>query len=271
MKNTQRIPILLASIFLSLTAFSQREIEEVAVPLSNPNKPGTLIVDIKKGHINVSSYEGEVVLVQIKPFQKEEEKKSAPAGLKRIPNQSMDVDIQEADNKVIVETGNWNKRIDFFIQVPKKFDLILETYNSGVINVDNIEGEINAESYNGPIFLKRIAGSASASTYNGEIEVHFVRVNGNTPMAFSTYNGDIKGMFPENLRATAKIKSQRGEILTDFDMEVQKAQPNVDNRNNEGGVYKIEIDNWVIGQINGGGPEFLFKNYNGDVIIQKEK
>ena len=271
MKHRIFIPIWLAVMFISLNTFAQRSIEEIAVPLTNPNKPGKLKVDIKTGHITVTGYDGDVVLVQIHPYGKKDKSSKDSKGLTRIPNQSMDVDIREVDNFVDIQTSNWNKRIDFVIQVPRKFALHLKTFNSGKINVDNVEGEVDANNYNGPIYLKNISGLASATTYNGEIEVHFNRIDADKPMAFSTYNGHIETRFPEGIRATTKIKTQQGEILTDFDMEIEKAAPIVDNRENEGGVYKLKIDNWVIGKINGGGPEFLFKNYNGDIVIRKEE
>ena len=36
------------------------------------------------------------------------------------------------------------------------------------------------------------------------------------------------------------------------------------------GVYKISVEEWVIGDINGGGPEMTFKSFNGVILIRKK-
>ena len=38
--------------------------------------------------------------------------------------------------------------------------------------------------------------------------------------------------------------------------------------NSRGNAYNVKVEKWITGSINGGGPEILFKNFNGDVIIR---
>jgi hypothetical protein len=54
-----------------------------------------------------------------------------------------------------------------------------------------------------------------------------------------------------------------------FDMNVTKNGP-IQKKEAKGGVYKVVVDEWVKGDVNGGGPEFTLKNYNGDIIIRKK-
>ena len=35
-------------------------------------------------------------------------------------------------------------------------------------------------------------------------------------------------------------------------------------------VYKVIVDEWKRGDINGGGPELTIKNYNGDIFIRRK-
>ena len=52
-------------------------------------------------------------------------------------------------------------------------------------------------------------------------------------------------------------------------MTMKKSTPK-EEKNSEEGVYKISIEEWVYGDINGGGPEITFKNFQGDIIIRKK-
>ncbi len=89
-------------------------------------------------------------------------------------------------------------------------------------------------------------------------------------MAFSTLNGNIDVSFPATLKANVKLQSDHGEMFTDFDMEADKAQPKV-NRTSGQGLYRINVESWVYGKINGGGPQLMMKNMNGNIYIRKTK
>ena len=52
-------------------------------------------------------------------------------------------------------------------------------------------------------------------------------------------------------------------------LPVDKQKPVVD-KNTSGGKYKVKIEQWVNGSINRGGPEMLFKTFNGDIIIRSK-
>ncbi len=69
-----------------------------------------------------------------------------------------------------------------------------------------------------------------------------------------------------NAKATTKLRSERGEIYTDFDMALERSKTNVKK---ESGEYEVSINSWVYGKINGGGPEFTFKNMHGSIIVRK--
>lgn len=67
--------------------------------------------------------------------------------------------------------------------MPMGFDLNVSTYNSGDILIENIQGELEVESYNGKIKANQISGSMVASTYNGPITVTFDKVKEGAPMS----------------------------------------------------------------------------------------
>ena len=87
-------------------------------------------------------------------------------------------------------------------------------------------------------------------------------------MSFSTFNGDVDVSFPSNLSATLHINSGRGELLTDFDVQVQE-QPAVVERGGENGRYQVRLERETRAVVGRGGPDIYFKTFNGDVTIRK--
>jgi DUF4097 and DUF4098 domain-containing protein YvlB len=138
--------------------------------------------------------------------------------------------------------------------------------------IENIAGEIEANNYNGKITLTGISGSVVAHTYNGEVTVSFTQIDPDKPMSFSTWNGDVDVTFPAMVKADVKMKSERGEVYSDFDIQVkQTPQKVVEDEREEGGGFRISFEKAIYGSINGGGPEYQFKTYHGDIFIRKAK
>ncbi|MDN5203554.1 DUF4097 family beta strand repeat-containing protein [Fulvivirgaceae bacterium BMA10] len=264
-----KIGIMFLVFLMGSAAYAQKE-GKLEIPLSDPGQRGKLSADIHIGSIKIIGYEGRNVVVNYKSRQGKVKK--APAekdGLKRISGSSFDLEASEEDNYVVVESDSWTQGVDLTIQVPKNFDINVSTYNNGEVHVTDVVGEVNAENYNGKITLEKISGSVTADTYNGDIKVTFDKITADTPMAFNTYNGDVDLTLPSSTKAEFKMKTQRGDIFSGFDLQMKNDQPAINNREKSGKQYKVVINNWVRGVINGGGPEFTIKNYNGDIYLRK--
>ncbi len=261
------------SYYLGSVSVAQNdETQTINVPLTNPNEVGSLKLHQVSGSISVTGYNGNSVVVKASAGSqnrhKDREKGQEKNGMFRIPNNAYNISVIEKENEVNISNHSPNQVINFDIMVPQNFSLNLHTVNNGHISIENIEGDIETNNVNGSIKINQIAGSVIASTINGKVEVKFTEVTPDVPMAFSSLNGKIDVTFPENIKATAKIRNERGEIYSDFEMSVRKSSPVVEK--NEGKDYKkYVIDKWVYGDINGGGPEFLFKNMNGNIYIRK--
>ncbi|OBY66007.1 hypothetical protein LPB301_07480 [Polaribacter reichenbachii] len=194
--------------------------------------------------------------------------KNDVSGLKRISNNSLEFNAEEYDNVVRVQSTP-NGTTDFEIEVPTNFSLKISTINKGDIYVENVNGTMDVSNINGKITLKDISGSVSADALNKDITVNFIKVTPNVAMAFSSLNGDIDITFPKTIKADIKVKSDRGEIYTDFDLKAKPSQAKITKGDkSKGNAYNVKVEKWIIGAINGGGAEILFKNFNGDVIIR---
>lgn len=274
MKTSSKIILVFFfTVFSITTAYAQNN-QQIAVPLSHPGKPGKLEVALIQGSIKVSGYNGKTVIVHYtaknKGWMHRDNNQPVPKGMKMIPNNSFGLNATESDNKVTIDSGSPFHFLNLDIEVPRNFSLHLSTVNSGNIEVSNIDGEMDLTNVNGNIILKNVSGSANANTVNGKITAYFNSINKNTPMAFSTLNGDINITLPAKARFTTKMKTFRGNIYTGFDMNLANSQkPNVKTTGGNG-TYQVSINNWQYGKVNGGGPEIQLKSFNGNLYIHKK-
>lgn len=271
MKN---IVSLFALLFVSIAGFAQ-DSGEIPIPLSDPSKRAKVKVHINYGSITVKGTARKDILVKYSgetdrgDDDRDHDRDKSKNGLRRIGGGTLDLEVSENSNFVKIQSDSWNNKVSLTIEVPSGVDMTLHTYNDGDIDVANIQGEIELTNYNGEISAENISGSVVATTYNGEIKVTFDKVTENAPMSFVTYNGDIDLTFPAALKASLKMKTQQGEILTGFDVKLSAATP-VKSEQTKGGTFKVTVDEWVRGDVNGGGPEIIMRNYNGDILVRKK-
>lgn len=261
---------------------------EVAVPLSDPSKRGKLKVHINSGSVTVKGTARKDVLFRYNMAESDEDAAeleveidnevsdkgsgkpvASKAGLKKISSGGVDLEITEHENSIKATSGSWNNAIKLEIEVPSGFDLQLHTYNNGDLTVNNIQGILELTNYNGAITALNISGSVVANTFNGEIRVTFDKVTPDTPMSYSTYNGDVDVTLPATVKSSIKVKTDQGSVYSDFDLQFKSSGP-IKKTENKGGVYKIVVDEWKAADLNGGGPEITMRNYTGDIIIRKK-
>ncbi|WKN40927.1 DUF4097 family beta strand repeat-containing protein [Tunicatimonas pelagia] len=266
------IRIILITLIVYLIAFGMAKAQDelLAIPLSNPGQPGELRVELVRGSITIRGYDGEEVVVQTAPTESNYvDDNQGRDGLRKISSGgNISMEAIEEDNRVTVRSRAPESSFDFDIQVPRNFSIKAKAVNEGMIFIENIDGEVEATNINDDVELQNIAGSAVVNTVNGEITVVFDEVTPDTPMSFTTLNGDIEVTFPTSTAMLAKMKTLNGEIFTDFDMDV-KAN-NKREASNDGGIYRVKVDKEIMGTVNGGGPEIYFKSHNGDIIIRKK-
>lgn len=266
------IMVVLTLILLPSYGMAQTE-GEFTIPLTDPGKRGQLIAQLNTGSITVKGTQRKDVLIKYMVVESNKHKdkgEESKNGLKRISSGTMDLDASENSNVVKVGSDSWSNKMNLNIEVPSGFDLRVKAYNDGDILISDVQGEVEITNYNGEITANNISGSAVASTYNGDIKITFDKLTEGTPMSYSTYNGDIDITFPSSFKGTLKLKTERGEIFTGFDVNLVKTGP-IQKKEVKSGTYRVTIDDWVRGDVNGGGPEFTMRNYNGDILIRKKQ
>lgn len=260
--------VVLAAIAQPLCAQSENK---VTVPLSDPARPVNLRAHLVSGSITVKGADVREVVVEAKVRGREDSGREGKEGMKHIPMTSTGLNIEAENNQVRVSTDSYQRTIDLTITVPTHTSLSLHSVNDGNIVVSGVDGELDINNVNGEVDLKNIGGSVVAHALNGHVLVTFNRVDPQKPMAFSSLNGDIDVTFPADLKANVSLRTDNGEVYSDFDVKVQATAPQqtVEDNRGKGGKYRVKIDKTVKGTINGGGQEIQFKNFNGNIYIRK--
>jgi hypothetical protein len=244
------------------------------VALSSPGKPGSLEVGLVNGFIHVTGYGGKDVVIDAatRPGRTSARAEAAtPGGMKRLSSVSgLNLTVEEKNNRVEVSTESHMRPVDLTIKVPQNFSVQLSTVNNGDIIVENVNGQLEVSNVNGPVQLNNVSGSAVATTVNGNLVANFKSVASGMPMAFSTLNGKVDVTFPANAKASLKMKSDRGEVYSDFDVAVDKSAAKV-TRTSQNGLTRLSTDDWTYGKVNGGGAEIMMKTMNGNIYLRKVK
>lgn len=248
--------------------------DQISVPLTNPGKSFTLNVGLLNGAITVTTHQGPEIIIESTAVSDAEEEE-APAekeGLKRISNpRGYEINVSENNNDVTVSNSNFNSTVNLNIKIPaQEARLKLNTVSAGDIEVNNVKGELEVNNVSGSVKLEGISGSVVATTIAGNLIVRFVSVNPEAAMAFSSLSGDIDLTLPATTNANLKLKSDMGEMYSDFDLVIDpgNSKPVVTE---EKGMRKLEKASWVLAKINNGGPEFMLKNMSGSIYIRKAK
>lgn len=280
MKKITMLPAYFLFAFAIYAGASAQEssTERIPVPLTDPGRPVFLKVSLMSGGITVKSYSSKEVIVEARArfheYSKREKNKDKSGGLKLIPNTSAGLTVEEDDNTVEVSTG-WrggSNPMDLTIQVPVNTSMKLHTMNEGDIEVEGITGDLEVSNLDGNVTLKDISGSAVVDALNGRIHVSFLKINSEKPMSFSSMNGTIDVTFPPSLKASLQLKNNMGDIYTDFDVAMEKTATKVEESpKGKKGKFRVTFDKSMRGTINGGGPEYKFNNFNGDIYIRKGK
>lgn len=252
-------------------AISAGSPDRIAVKLDDPSRPALVKASLVNGGITVKAYDGQQVIVEAHSRGEEpENEKPAPSGLHRLNVSSTGLTVEEENNEVSIGTDSFMRPVDLTISVPVHSSLKLSSVNNGDIVVDGVDGEMDVNDVNGAVTLNHVSGNSVVHALNGRILATFVRVN-QKPMAFSSLNGDIDVTFPADIKANLNIRSDRGDIFSDFDVQLQAAAPKqvVEGSEDHGGKYRVKIDKTVRGTLNGGGPEIQFTNFQGSIYIRK--
>ena len=256
----------------SIAVAQQPSEDRVTVPLSDPSKPALIDVSLVSGSITVRGANRKDVAVIARPDAGRSSRRydADASGMRRIP-QSAGFRITEEANRVKVGSDNPNRHISFEVEAPQHSNLKLSTVNGGEIVVENIDGEIDVSNTNGGITLNGVAGSVNAGTTNGSVRASLTRVTAQKEMSFTSLNGAVDVTLPSSTKANLRLRSDRGDVYSDFDVQLTPTPSVVQENRDSNGRYRVSRNRSIIGAINGGGPEFELRTFNSNVYVRKGK
>ena len=267
------------TLLLVLGSWPMRAQDRMTVPFRDPSMPRQLVVDSMLGAIQVTGYNGQEVIVESTentngPGRLRSGKQTpVPPGMRRIGGNNAGLDVTEENNVVRISAAGWFRGgSDIKVQVPVQTSVRVKTMTGQQVRIENVNGEIEVENMNGEVNILNVSGSVVAHSANGKITVSLNNAAIDKPMSFSTMNGDIDVTLPAAMKANLVMKTESGEIFTDFDMQIDSAAraPKVEDKRGKGGPFRVRSDRATRATINGGGPEIQFTSFHGNILIHKK-
>lgn len=239
--------------------------ETITVPLSRPGDPITLQIDMLSARIEVIGEERKDVALTV-TLHGGRRKIVTPSGAKTLAGGGGALEINERDNRVSIESDGPPNPITIVARVPRRANLDLSTVNKGEIIVRDIVGDLQLENVNGPITATNINGSVIAESVNAPIVVGLTAVASGSATSVSSLNGNITVTLPTNVKAELHLDSGRGEIVSDFELDVKPSKPLIERNERRGGV-SVRMENVIVATVNGGGPVIRVKTFSGDIKL----
>ena len=263
--------ILLANAAVAQQA-AQTTTDRITVPFSDPERPGTLRVKLLGGTVTIKGSSRRDVLFVANSQEARQvlrrRQQEPPPGMRRL-TQPGGFGIEERDNEMSVSSGINRDGINLDIEIPMRTKLRVSTIDGGV-SVDSVDSEIEINTVDGAITLTNVGGSVVAHAVDGHINATVARVAPQAPMAFTSLNGDIDVTLPAAVKANLRLRSDQGDVFTDFDVQVTaSASANRTQRNGRG--VRIDLNRSIYGTVNGGGPDFELRTFDGNIYVRKGK
>ena len=262
---------------LASTAVAQQTVQpttdRVTVPFSDPGRPGTLRVNLLDGTVTIKGSNRRDVLFiansqQARQALRRRQQAEPPPGMRRL-TQPGGFGVEERDNEMSVSSG-FSREINLEIEVPTRTKLRVSIVDGG-ITVDGVDNEMEINTVDGGITLTNVGGSVVAHAVDGNIAATVARVAPQAPMAFTSLNGDIDVTLPAAVKANLRLRSDQGDVFTDFDVQVTAdASANRTQQRNGRGL-RIDVNRSIYGTVNGGGPDFELRTFDGNIYVRKGK
>lgn len=245
-------------------ADNQMIFKTVKIDMPQPDKTGSVVLDITRGFIDVTTHDKPQVVIEVlnPPVSKEDQDTNK---LKQQFAPKYDLDVDKAKNRVTLDTYNNTYVLNLCVKVPRRTNLALGTYRDGYLSVEGVTGTIHTHSQHGDIRLMKISGSATAFSGNGDLTVEFESVAADADLGFESYNGSIDLTLPPNIRATTAISAGRGSFGSMF--EIKPIERSSDPR--IAGLDETDAESYQFGTINGGGVGIRIESEKGKIALRK--
>ncbi len=266
-KFTYRLTLVIALLAAAAPALAQQDPQVINIPISRPGEPVFVEISIQSARIEVIGENRDDVMFEVQVADTGR-RIITPSGAQMLKGGSYSLEVEEDDNKVYFDTDWRANRVTVLARVPRLANLELHTVNDGEIVVSNVEGNLALSNVNGPITARNISGSVIAESVNETIDVRFDRIDDAQATSLESLNGDLYLGVPANAGVQVHLDTSKGEIYSDFEVEVLPSEPTIEREDDEGSSA-IRIESVIVARVNGGGPIVRMKGLYGDIYIKK--
>ena len=270
MKNfTLKATLVLVLLVAIAPALAQSDPQIINIPISRPGEPISLEIGILSADITVIGEDRDDAMFEV-TIEGGERKIITPSGTQTLTTAGYALEVNEDDNEISLDTDWRHNKVIVIARIPKIADLYLSTVNDGAIIITNITGNMELSNVNGPITASGISGSVIAESLNNTIDLSFDSIDDVNVTSLESMNGELNLRLPANIGVQIHLDTSQGEIISDFEVDVQPSTPTVVRDDEDGGV-SVRIESVIIANINGGGPIIRMKSMNGDIRILKDE
>jgi DUF4097 and DUF4098 domain-containing protein YvlB len=177
------------------------------------------------------------------------------------------IDVTNTSDSVLIKTKypdrNWNENrnrenssasVEYTLTIPRGARLDSAELVNGSLDIDGVQGDVQASLVNGTVKAGGLGGEVKLSTVNGAVEANVARLDDAKGVSLNSVNGSIVLIIPTGSNAQVKASTLHGAITNDFGLVVDDGQ---------------YVGHNLSGQIGAGGPRIRLNNVNGSISIKR--
>jgi hypothetical protein len=170
----------------------------------------------------------------------------------------VDIDTKyPQDSNTHNDNGPW---VEYTITVPRDASLDKVKTINGEIEIDGVEGSVDASTINGNVRVSDAKNDCRLETVNGKIEAVFASLKSGADVTLKSVNGSITVDLPAGSSVKIKAKTVSGRISNDFGL--------VSSRESDERSF-VTVGDSVDGKVGGGVSDFDAETVNGNIKILK--
>ena len=277
------------TLVASAPLYAQQDDEKVYnLPVSDPNSPVMLELDVRHGKILVQGGPNEniEVIARTRPldqeelknvkshqrrYQKDSHQTDKPArsreGLTPVRSASLNMEIEQQGNSIEISSEESTYYVELIVNVPQRTNVEADIYRGDGITVSDTIGYMELGSWKGDIVAERVQGPIVAETHQNAIVVSFASFSDSGPSSLTTHSGDIDITVDNSMAANINVQNFQGEVLSGLDVPFEATQQVKRNEGND--RQEIVIGGQLTAKLNGGGQDLTMITYSGDVYVRK--
>lgn len=230
----------LIALATSLLLVPTKADESKSIRFSDGTKAGTMKISLGRGTLSIQGTDMHEVSVKT---QAGAISSQVRADNLRVVSTATDFRLSEKDNVITLETSAYDSGQgsgDFEVTVPRNTNLIVQNTWGGQISCAGVSGDIDINCMDGEIRLDEISGGVVISTMSGRIRAGIREIHEDRPLSFTALNGPVELRLPDNAKASFRLRTHNGSVLTDFPPNVFVTKSEVSGPASAKGTYEFK-------------------------------